>query len=479
MGCGKWPPIYDEAYTPKPDQRYWFPDRETMKPEEREKIILRKLRAQMRYAYDNAPFYHRRWEDAGIHPDDIATLRDFRRVPFVYKQDIREDQAKNPPFGSYLCIPNEKIFTIHGTSGTTGKPTAFALSEGDVKRIANAHARVMWGFGLRPSDKVMITSVFSLYLGSWGALWGVRRLGAAAFPFGAGAPGMTRMAVRWAAEVKPTALYGTPSYALYLAEVAREMGVDPRVDFNFRIMFFSGEPGAGVPSVKRRIEETFDCRCVDTGSTAEMTPWMTNGECEHRTGMHLWQDIVYTEVVDPDTGEVVDYGEEGVPVYTHLERDSQPMIRFFSGDLTKWTDEPCECGRTYPRLPNGVYGRVDDMFIVRGENIYPSAVQEALERTEGYGGEFRVVITREREMDVMTVQAEYSEEVGEKARVDPTILERVRDAMEENIKTLCGVRGVVDLVPYHTFERTEFKARRVADKRDLYEELRRLAEREV
>ncbi len=468
----RWPPLYNELHIPKPDQKYWFQDKETMNSDEREKWILKKLRAQMRYAYDNAHFYRRRWRDAKVHPDDIRTLKDFNRVPFIRKQNLRDDQANSPPFGSYLCIPRSKIFSIQGTSGTTGAPTAFAISLDDWKRIANAHARILWGAGLRPVDTVIIASFFSLYWGSWGAYIGVQRLGATVFPFGAGIQGQTRLAVFWSKRIQPTALYGTPSYALHFAEVAKEEGIDPKKDFDFRIMFFSGEPGAGVPSVKRKIEETFGCKCIDMGSTAEMAPWMTNAECEYRTGMHLWQDIVYTQLVDPESGEVVDYGEEGVPVYTHLERDSQPMIRFWSGDLAKWTNEPCECGRTYPRLPKGIYGRLDERIVIRGEKIMISAIQEALESVKEYGGEHRVIITREKEMDVLTIQAEYSGETEK----DPMELEKVRFRMASNVRTICGVNAIIQLVPLHTFERTQLKAKRIDDKRELYEELRRLSE---
>jgi len=273
----------------------------------------------------------------------------------------------------------------------------------------------------------------------------------------------------WMKDIKPTAFYGTPSYALYMAEVARENGYDCRKDFSFRIMFFSGEPGAGIPSTKRLIEETYGCKCVDMGSTAEMTPWMTNGECEHRQGMHLWNDIVYTELVDPKSMRRVPYGSEGVPVYTHLERTSQPMIRFWSGDLALWTDEPCPCGRTYPRLPKGIYGRVDDMLVIRGENVYPSAIEEVLRGMEGFGGEFRIVVSREKAMDELRVQAEYGLEVQRSAQGDPEVLQRLEKEMAARIKGKIGLRPVMELVPPGTLERTQFKARRVIDKRRLFE----------
>jgi phenylacetate-CoA ligase len=338
----------------------------------------------------------------------------------------------------------------------------FGIDRGDWERIGEAHARVLWGAGIRPGDRVLICSFFSLYLGSWGALEGVERLGATAFPFGAGASGQTLMAVQWARELRPTAFYGTPSYALHFAETARREGLDPR-ELGLRTLFFSGEPGAGIPATKRLIEETFGGACIDMGSMAEMTPWMTNGECRHRTGMHLWQDLVYTQVCDPETFRPVPFGGEGTPVYTHLERTSQPMIRLVSGDLARWTDEPCPCGRTYPRLPDGLYGRIDDMFIVRGENIYPSAIEDTLRAIEGFGGEFRVIVSRRETMDELLVRAEYLP-----GHAAPGAQATLRAVMTERLRARLGVHPVVELVPAGTLERTEFKARRVIDDRDLY-----------
>jgi phenylacetate-CoA ligase len=459
-----WPPVYDDRYLPPAGARCWFPERERQDPEARQEEILGKIRATMAWAWERAPFYRRKWRAAGLEPGDIRSLDDFRRVPLVTKQELREDQAAHPPFGSYLCVPREEVLRLHGTSGTTGKPTAFAIGREDWRRIANAHARIMWGFGLRPADTVFFGSFFSLYLGGWGALVGTERLGATAFPFGAGVAGQTLMALRWLREVRPTAFYGTPSYGLYVAEKARAEGIDPR-EFGIRILFFSGEPGAGVPATKRRIEEAYGGICVDTGSMAEMTPWMTNAECEFRTGMHLWQDIVYAELLDPADRSPVPPGGEGVPVYTHLERSSQPMIRLWSGDLASWTDEPCECGRTYPRLPRGIYGRVDDMLIVRGENVYPSAIEEVLRAIRGLGEEYRIIVSRAETMDELVVQAELAPEA---AAAPP---EGLRAETERRLRAVIGVRAAVHLLAPGSLPRTEFKARRVIDNRDLFREL--------
>ena len=461
----QWPPVYNPSYVPPPDEPFWDRKMETMDPGEREqRVILPKLRAQLTYAYENSPFYRKKWDKAGINPQDIRSLKDFDQLPCVMKEEIREDQAEHPPFGSNLCVPRKELARVQGTSGTTGKPTAFGISRGDMARIAEAHARIMWGFGVRQEDIVFIGSFFSLYWGSWGALLGTERLGATAFPFGAGVPGQSERGLEWMKEVRPTVFYGTPSYSLYLAEKARAMGIDPKRDFNFRILFFSGEPGAGVPSTRKRIEDTYGGICIDSGSTAEMAPWMANGECAHRRGMHLWQDIVYAELVDRQTHKRVPYGQEGVTVYTHLERNSQPMIRFWAGDIAQWTDDPCPCGRTYPRLPKGIYGRADDMFVIRGENVYPSAIENVIRGIEGMGDEFRIVITREKTMDEMIVQAERS------PQADPAVVPDLAARLERELRAR-GLRAVVELMEPETLARTEFKAKRVIDRRRIHDEV--------
>jgi phenylacetate-CoA ligase len=457
-----WPPRYDAAYLPDPAAICWAPALECASPAVLEQVIVNKLVHQVAYAWDHSPFYRRKWQDAGVSPAMLRRLEDLTKFPVVQKAELRQAQAAAPPFGDYLCVAPEDVARIHGTSGTTGRPTVFGVGADDWTRIGEAHARIMWGAGLRPGDRIMIGSFFSLYVGSWGALHGTERLGATAFPFGAGVNGQTLMAVQWARELRPTAFYGTPSYALHLAETAKREGIDP-CDLGFRILFFSGEPGAGIPATKRLIEATFGGHCIDMGTMAEMMPWMTNAECHHRTGMHLWQDIVYTQVCDPQTFQPVPFGAEGTPVYTHLERTSQPMIRLVSGDLARWTDEPCPCGRSYPRLPAGIYGRIDDMFIVRGENIYPAAIEDTLRAIDGFGGEFRVIISRRQAMDELLVRAEHAA-----AWTDPSALARLQATMQERLRAKLGVRPLVELVPEGTIPRTEFKARRVIDDRDLY-----------
>src|SRR5205809_593181 len=392
-----WPPRYDPAYRPDPTADCWFPELECLSPETREALILDKLRRQVAWAWERSPFYRRKWDAAGVSPATLRSLEDLAKFPVVQKVELRLSQAAAPPYGEYLCIEPGEVARIHGTSGTTGRPTVFGIGSEDWARIGEAHARILWAAGLRPDDRVLICSFFSLYLGSWGALRGVERLGATAFPFGAGVPGQTLMAVEWAQALKPTAFYGTPSYALHFAETARREGLDPRT-FGFRTLFFSGEPGAGIPATKRLIEETFGGRCMDMGSMAEMTPWMTNAECRHRTGMHLWQDLVYTQVCAPDTFAPLPFGAEGT-----------------------------------------------------------------LRAIDGFGGEFRVIVSRRETMDELLIRAEYAV-----SHADPARLAKLSATATERLRARLGVHPVVELVPEGTLPRTEFKARRVIDDRDLY-----------
>jgi len=463
-----WPPRYDDAYVPEAGSRYWFPNRETMPQGDREAAILKRLQDVCAYAYAHAPFYRKKWDEAGFHPSQLNTLEDFEsRVPIVRKSDLRSAQEAHPPFGDYLCVPENEVFHVHGTSGTTGRPTAFGISRNDWMAIANAHARIMWAMGMRPGDTICVAAIFSLYMGSWGALAGAERLGAKAFPFGAGAAGMSSRCAQWLDILKPAGFYGTPTYAIHLAETAIKDGRDPRA-FGLRYMFFSGEPGASIPSIRERIEDLFEAKVYDSGSMGEMTPWMNVAGSEQTPGMLCWQDIVYTEVCDPATHVRVPYGQRGTPVYTHLERTSQPMIRLESGDLAVWTNDANPCGRTYPRLPMGIIGRIDDMITIRGENVYPSEIEAALSQLPGYGGEHRIFITREGTMDEMLISVEFDGDQwsrGEEAR------KAFHASVATQLHNMIGLRSLIEIVAQNTHPRTDFKAKRVVDDRQAFAEM--------
>jgi phenylacetate-CoA ligase len=461
-----WPPSYDAGYRPPADQEHWFPVRETMDPEQRDTKILERIQQLMTYAWERAPFYRRKWSEAGLEPGDVTSLEIFETVPVIYKEELRTDQAEHEPYGSYLCIDPVDVTHIKGTSGTTGRPTAFGISQNDWVAVANAHARVMWGMGIRPKDVVLIGSPLTQYWGSWGAYSGAERLGAAVFPFGAGFSGQSLRTLQWMRQMSATVFYGTPSYALRLAEVAVENGIDPR-GLGLRKMFFSGEPGASVPAIRQRIVDAFDVEVYDSGSMGEVAPWMHLGASRNEPGVFAWQDLVYTEVCDPATMRRVPYGSEGTPVYTTLERTSQPMIRLLSNDLTRWEAPDAARGRTYPFLPKGIYGRIDDMFQIRGENVQPNAIDEVVMSAEGYGGEHRIIISREAAMDELLVQVEFDAALT-------TVSEDVWvKRVGEDLRTVLGVGAKVVTVAPATFERTDFKARRVIDDRNLFDSLDR------
>lgn len=459
-----WPPRYDESYRPADAATHWFPERETMPAEQRDERIVDRIREVMAYAWDTSPFYRHKWDEAGIHPSTVRSLDDFEKVPVVRKEELRADQAAHEPFGSYLCVPESEVKHVNGTSGTTGRPTAFGISERDWRSVANAHARVMWAMGIRPHDTVLVASPLSLYWGSWGAYIGAERLGARVFPFGAGQTGQTGRTVTWMRQMGVTVFYGTPSYALHLAETARASGVDP-ASLGLTRMFFSGEPGASVPSIRDRIASEFGAQVHDSGSMAEVSPWMHLGSGQDGPGVFAWQDLVYTEVCDPATLARVPFGAEGTPVYTTLERTSQPMIRLLSNDLTRWEAPSADRGRTYPFLPRGIYGRIDDMFVVRGENIYPSAIDDVVMADPDYGGEHRIVITRDTAMDALAVQVEHRAGLG--AGEHDGWTRRIAD----RLRSVLGVGADVVAVAPNTFDRTEFKARRVIDDRALLREI--------
>jgi phenylacetate-CoA ligase len=470
MESWTFPPAYDNDYIPDSSSRYWFPKRETMSSVERESAILVRLKEVCRYAWEHSRFYRVKWAQAGFHPDHLRCLEDFEeRVPILTKAELRESQRLVPPYGDYLCVPDSSIHHIHGTSGTTGRPTAFAIGREDWDAIANAHARVMWGMGMRPGDTICIAAILSLYMGSWGALAGAERLRAKAFPFGAGAAGMTARCAQWLDLIKPAGFYGTPTYALHLANTAIEEGMNPR-SFGIKYMFFSGEPGASLPAVRDRIQDLYGARVFDCGSMAEMSPWMNVAGTYETSGMLCWQDVVYTEVCDPVTWRRVPYGSRGTPVYTHLERLSQPMIRLASGDLTLWDQGPNPCGRTYPRLPNGIFGRIDDMFTIRGENVYPSEIDSALNELPGYGGEHQIVITRETAMDELLLRVEALDSIFQ---LGQGALSAYHDEIAKRMQKLLGLRTRAEVVRKGSLPRSDFKARRVSDDREVFREMNR------
>lgn len=443
------------------DGTYWDREKETADRHQREAAILGLLQSQLRHVYHHVPFYRRHYDRHGFRPDQVRTLSDFtQRVPIVTKQMLRDDQVENPPFGSYLGVPPNSLARIHGSSGTTGKPTLYAFSHRDWHYIADVMAQGFYTCGVRPTDRVQLATVFSLFMGGWGSLLGVERIGAAAFPIGAGE---TERQLELMYRVGSTVLVTTPTYALHMLETARTLRYDT-VASPLRLGIFIGEPGAAIPGTRQALEKGWGIAVRDMATTSEMTPWATNAECTEGHGVHVIQDEVWTEIVDKnDPARPLPEGESGGLVYTHLRRESQPMIRFWSGDESHMTYDPCPCGRTYPRLPDGVYGRLDDMLLIRGANVYPSQIQRSLLEVPGTGVEFNVRLERTGSLDEVTVRVEHdpTAEIDDFVGFSADLAHRV----QRKLKTDTNVTFHIEILRPNTLERAISKAKRVDDRR--------------
>lgn len=432
-----------------------------MPPAKRGEFILRKLKEQLEYVYNKIPFYRELYERHGVKIESIRSPEDFtEKVPVVTQKMLQDSQKQYPPFGNYLGIDASEIFRIQGTSGTTGKPLLFGISREDWEHTAEATAMQCWAAGMRPPDVVQISFPMSLFVGGWGLLLAAERIGAKTLPVGGGE---TERQLMLMYELNSTVLLSTPGYCLSLLEAAKKMGKNPQ-NSPLRLGVFGGEPGAGIPEIKRIMEEGWGMKAIDFGNVAELLP-CSNMECEERTGMHTYIDVDYTEVVKKDNpNELAGMGNRGSIIYTHLWRKSQPMIRYVAGDETVMIDERCPCGRTYPRLPYGVIGRLDDMMIVHGVNVYPSTIEKALRDVKGIGIEFRIYLEKSGHFDSIRVGSEIDPEIGESMGT-PDRLETIKNEAERKLKNFTGVRIPVTMVKPGTFSRATLKARRVIDQR--------------
>ncbi|MEW8087922.1 MAG: AMP-binding protein [Candidatus Thiodiazotropha endolucinida] len=439
-------------------ETFWDRQRETLPADQRQALIFDRIKYQLNYVYERIPFYRQLYDAHGVHPEAIKDLNDFTtKVPIVTKAMLQQSQRDHPPFGNYLGVDFSQVKRIQATSGTTGQPTLFAISGEDWEHVSEAQAMQCWAAGLRPSDIVQIVFPLSLYVGGWGLLGAAERIGAKVLPM---AGGNTERQIAMLQQVGASVICGTPSFCLHILETARDMGIE-LVSSRLRLGFFGGEPGASIPSVKQRLESGFGIRAIDFGNVAELHP-CSNMECSHGSGMHVYQDVDYTEVVNPQNpNQSYGYNRRGAVVYTHLWRKSQPMIRYFPGDETLMTDEPCACGRTYPRMPHGIIGRFDDMIIVRGVKFYPGDVEALLRGLDGMGTEFRIILERQGELDQVRIEAE----------CDTTIeSDLFRAKAEQKLQSGLGMRVTVMPKEQGYFPLTQFKARRVIDRRPRHEQ---------
>jgi phenylacetate-CoA ligase len=426
---------------------------ETLPREALEAIQLRRLRATLERVYAVVPFYRTKFQEAGITPNDIKTLKDLQRVPFTVKQDLRD----NYPFGLF-AVPMDNVVRIHASSGTTGKPTVVGYTARDIQIWSELMARALAAGGASRGDIIHNAYGYGLFTGGLGVHYGAERLGASVIPISGG---NTKRQIMIMKDFGPTILTCTPSYALYLAEVAIEMGIGFG-DLKFKSGLFGAEPWS--QQMREEIERKLHLDAVDIYGLSEVMGPGVAVECvEAKRGLHIFEDHFIPEIINPETGEVLPYGEIGELVFTSITKEAFPVIRYRTRDITSLNLEPCTCGRTHLRMTR-VSGRTDDMLIIRGVNVFPSQIESVLMEVEGVEPHYQLLVDREENLDVLTVLVE----LGEQTFSDEVKqLQNLERKIAKNIKEYLGVSAKVKLVEPKTIERSEGKAKRVIDNRKI------------
>ena len=426
---------------------------ETMPREDLEAIVLRRLKATIDRVYANVPFYRKKFEENHIKPNDIKSLDDLKQIPFTTKEDLRD----NYPFGMF-AVPMDNVVRIHASSGTTGKPTVVGYTARDINTWAELMARSLAAGGATRGDIIHNAYGYGLFTGGLGTHYGAEKLGASVIPVSGG---NTKRQIIIMKDFGPTILTATPSYALYLAEVAEEMGVSFK-DLKFKFGIFGAEPWS--EKMREEIERKLNLTAVDIYGLSEVMGPGVAIEChEAKKGLHIFEDHFIPEIINPATGEVLPYGETGELVFTTITKEAFPVIRYRTRDITSLNPEPCICGRTLIRM-NKVSGRTDDMLIIRGVNVFPSQIESVLMEIDEVEPHYQLVVDREGKLDTLTVLVE----VGERLFSDEVkVLQNMEKKISKNIKEYLGVSAKVKLVEPKAIARSQGKAVRVIDNRKI------------
>lgn len=431
---------------------YWDQEKECMPRQELEKLQLRRLKETVYRVYAFVPAFKEKMDQAGIKPDDIQTLEDIRRLPFTTKQDLRD----NYPFGLF-ALPMSEVVRIHSSSGTTGKPTVVGYSRRDIDTWAELMARALVSAGASRHSVIQNSYGYGLFTGGLGIHYGAEKIGASVIP---SSGGNTKRQIMLMQDFGTTVLTCTPSYALFMGEVMQEMGIAPS-DLRLKSGVFGAEPWS--ENMRREIESKLDINAFDIYGLSEIIGPGVAIECCQKSGLHIAEDHFIAEVVDPVTGEAVDYGEPGELVITTITKEALPVIRYRTRDLTTLTCEPCACGRTHVRMAK-VLGRSDDMVIIRGVNVFPSMVESVLLDIPGVEPYYLLIVERKGNLDELEVQVEVSERIfSDEVRK----LEELGAHIRKELESALGVSVRVRLVEPKSIERSEGKAKRVIDKRSI------------
>jgi phenylacetate-CoA ligase len=432
----------------------WKPELETMPREKLLECQLDLFRKQMTYVYERAPFYRRKFDEAGVKPEHIKTLEDVSKVPFTVKEELRQSQERHPPFGDFHCISPEEGVRVFQTTGTTGTPVRSLLGKKDWLEVYyDQFMYFMYGYGITKADIIFIPFNYGLYLAWWGIHSSFEQAGVLVIPGGGqGSEDRIRNILDW----KPTVVCGTPTYILFLGEVAKKMGLDLSKT-TVRVVITAGEPGAQVPTTKKLIETTWGAKNYDDIGSTEISNF--GFECLAQRGTHVIESMFLAEVIDPQSGKRLGPGEEGELVLSNLCCESMPLIRWRMGDVVKFDEKKCDCGRTFLRLDGGVIGRADDMFQFGGVNIFPSAIENFIRGIKAFSNEYQIVVPKMGTGKRMKIRVEpASESISE---------EELKKAVREFIeiyKYRVGVTADVEIVKIGELPRFEQKAKRVIRK---------------
>ena len=434
-------------------QRFWNPYTQIMPRAELDQLHLRKLQTAIEYAYARSPMYRKLLDRHKVKPEQIRTMDDFvKRLPFIDKKEILDAQAVSPPFGDALAIHEDFFHQRFATSGSTGAPLHIPLTYHSAELWGESWVYLYWAAGLRARHTFYFPFNWGIFAAFWSAYMGVRRLGATVVS-GGGLDSKARL--RQIEQYRPDVMLATPTYALYLGETAREIGVD-LAGTSISTVIVSGEPGGSIPATRHAIEVLWGAKCYELYGIAEIGP--TNPGCPLQEGNHLCEDWYHALIVD-ESGNPVEYGDVGEHIVTSYIQDGQPLIKYRTHDLVRRTDRPCGCGTTWAFYPGGVLGRTDHMIIVKGVNVYPAAVEALLHRIAGLSEHYEVHVDRDATNDFVTVKAEARPEI-DAARY----AELGRDAAGV-FKSVIGVSIDVTVQGPSSLPRYELKAKRFFDHR--------------
>ncbi len=424
---------------------------ETMSRKQIEEIQLERLKYTVNYCYTHVPFYKKKMDAAGVSPDQIKTLDDIRRIPPTTKADLRD----NYPFGLF-AVPMKDIVRIHASSGTTGKPTVVGYTKHDLDMWSDCMARLCAAAGATAEDIVQISFGYGMFTGALGLHYGLEKLGCAVVP---NSSGNTEKALMYMRDFKTTALVATPSYALYMAETAKSLDY-PMSDYHLRLGLFGSE--GCTPEMRTQIENGWGLFATDNYGMSELMGPGVSGECTERCGLHINEDYFLAEIVDPNTLEVLGEGETGEVLITTLTKEGIPLLRYRTRDISRIVYEPCKCGRTFARMDK-IKGRSDDMLKIRGVNVFPSQVEHVI-LSLGMEPNYQIVVDRVNNLDVMTVKIEMSDALlSDSVRKVEDQENRIKAAMQ----TTLGVSAKIKLVEPRSLPRSEGKAVRVIDNREI------------